>query len=232
MAILNIETSTSVCSVALTEHGKILFDKESVKVNSHSSQLGVFVDEAIKESVLAKINIDAVAVSSGPGSYTGLRIGVSITKGLCLGWNIPLIGISTLQIMAHKVISTELQTDNKLFCSMIDARRMEVYSSIYNNSLNVVRDIKAEIIDENSYIDLLKYDIIYFFGNGSTKCKDVIKSSNAVFVDGVYPSAKDMMTLSEQAFNLKQFEDTAYFEPFYLKDFVAVKAKNKVLSSD
>ncbi|MDR3251347.1 MAG: tRNA (adenosine(37)-N6)-threonylcarbamoyltransferase complex dimerization subunit type 1 TsaB [Tannerella sp.] len=228
MAIINIETSTAVCSVAVTVNDEIAFERVSKDEQSHAALLGVYVEEAMKIDE----KIDAVAVSSGPGSYTGLRIGVSMAKGLCFGLNVPLLSIPTLYILAHKVVEDLPEADlpeDALFCPMLDARRMEVYAAIYDKSIQKVRDTEAEIITEESYSKYLSERKVYFFGNGSAKCKTVITSPNAVFIDEIRPLASDMRRLSQQAFDEKRFEDVAYFEPFYLKDFIATVAKNKVL---
>ncbi len=233
--ILNIETSTNVCSVALSENGKLIEYKESQEDRSHSTILTVFIDEMLRKNNIKASQLDAVAVSKGPGSYTGLRIGVSVTKGICFAVDKPLISVGTLQLMAWGVV-----TGNKLkslnindikeawLCPMIDARRMEVYSAFfdYNNEQKV--KVSADVIDENSYKDLLDKRKVVFFGNGANKCKDIIKNKNAFFIDGVFPSAKDMIALSYQSFINKNFEDTAYFEPFYLKDFVATVSKKNI----
>lgn len=178
--------------------------------------------------------MDAVAVSSGPGSYTGLRIGVSVAKGLCFGFGIPLIGIHTLDIMAATVNSKgDSQivsiTDDCLYCAMLDARRMEVYAAIYDASLKPVRETKADIVEAGTYASYLEKGKVCFFGNGASKCKSVITSPNAIFIEDIHPLAVNMIPLSEQAFATGKFEDTAYFEPFYLKEFQATVAKNKVL---
>ena len=233
--ILNIETSTSVCSVALSMDGEVLFAKASFDGPSHAALLGVFVEEAL--SVLKKKGkkaLDAVAVSSGPGSYTGLRIGVSVAKGLCFGFGIPLIGIHTLDIMAATACSKgDSQivsiTDDCLYCAMLDARRMEVYAAIYDASLKPVRETKADIVEAGTYASYLEKGKVCFFGNGASKCKSVITSPNAIFIEDIHPLAVNMIPLSEQAFAAGKFEDTAYFEPFYLKEFQATVAKNKVL---
>ena len=229
MAIINIETATTVCSVAVSENGKVIIDKVSFDGPSHASLLGIFVEEAIRESKSLGLKIDAVAVSSGPGSYTGLRIGVSMAKGLCFGYNIPLLSIHTLDILAYKAINVAAVSTDTLFCAMLDARRMEVYAAIYDKTLNKIRETEADIVTENTYAMFLEKQPVCFFGNGAGKCKDVIQSQNATFVDGLHPLASDMAVLSEQAYADKCFEDVAYFEPFYLKDFVATVAKNKVL---
>ena len=230
MAIINIETATTVCSVAVSENGKVILEKVSFDEPSHASLLGVFVEEAISRSKSLGLKIDAVAVSSGPGSYTGLRIGVSMAKGLCFGYNVPLISIHTLDILAYKAIKESAVSEDTLFCAMLDARRMEVYAAIYVNTLKKIRSTEADIISEKTYGDFLEKQPVCFFGNGAGKCKNVIQSPNATFIDDLHPVAGDMAILSEKAFEEKRFEDVAYFEPFYLKDFVATVAKNKVLS--
>lgn len=224
--ILNIETSTSACSVALSQDGQNIFTKEDLKGPSHATALGLFVDEALSFADNHAIPLDAVAVSCGPGSYTGLRIGVSMAKGVCYGRNLPLIGIPTLKALCAPVLlyNDELPED-ALLCPMIDARRMEVYAAVYDRSLKPVCDIAANIIDENSYKEILDVHPIYFFGDGADKCKDKIKHTNAHFIDGVQPLAKMMFPLAEKAMAEENFEDVAYFEPFYLKEFVASKPK-------
>jgi len=227
--ILHIETATSICSVAVSKEGKIIYEQEESIGPSHASVLGVFVNGAIAELRKNNIALDAVAVSCGPGSYTGLRIGVSEAKGLCFGLDIPLIAIETLTIMATGVITKGLISNDILLCPMIDARRMEVYDVILDNQLNKIKSVSADIIDEDSFGDLLKENKIAFFGNGADKCKDIIKHQNAIFIDDIHPYAKDMIELAEKAFNNREFVDVAYFEPFYLKEFVATTPKNKVL---
>ncbi len=228
--ILNIETATNVCSVAVSFDGKIIFEKENTTGPSHASLLGVFVAEALDTVRTDNYKLDAVAVSCGPGSYTGLRIGVSEAKGLCYGFGIPLIAVKSLKVMAKKVLDTQSGvTGNDLLCPMIDARRMEVYAAIYNTQLDVVRDTAADIVDADSYKSFIEKNKVLFFGNGADKCKDVLTHDNAVFIDGVYPAAKYMVELSEQAFENKDFVDVAYFEPFYLKDFVATTPKKNIL---
>lgn len=228
--ILNIETATNVCSVAVSVDGKIVFDKENTTGPSHAALLGVFVAESLDVVRNNNYKLDAVAVSCGPGSYTGLRIGVSEAKGLCYGFGIPMIAIKSLEIMAKKVLDTQ-QTMNEddYLCPMIDARRMEVYAAVYNCKLETVRDTAADIVDTGSYKSFLDNHRVIFFGNGAEKCKGVLTHSNAVFIDGVYPSAKYMTGLSERAFHNKEFVDVAYFEPFYLKDFIATTPKKNLL---
>lgn len=226
--ILNIETATPVCSVAVSNNGTIVFERENTDGPSHASLLGVFVADAIAELRAQGLTLDAVAVSCGPGSYTGLRIGVSEAKGLCYGLGIPMIALKTPLVMAQKIIETqEVETDT-LLCPMIDARRMEVYAALYDKQLNVVRDIAADIVDSDSYKEYLSESKVLFFGNGADKCDECITDSNARFLKGVYPSAKYMIRLSEEAYAAKQFVDTAYFEPFYLKDFVATTPKKNI----
>jgi len=231
--ILCIETATPVCSVALIRNGKIFSHKESSKKNSHSEVVTLFIDEILKENNLNYTDLNAIAVSKGPGSYTGLRIGVSTAKGLCYALDIPLIAINTLQSMSNGMANIYPEknnfTENVLFCPMIDARRMEVYSAIYDMNNNEIRETKAEIIDENSFADYLSQNKMIFFGDGAEKCKNIISSPNAVFYDNLLPSAEYMASLSEKKFQNQKFEDVAYFEPFYLKDFIAGIPKVKGL---
>jgi len=228
--ILHIETATEVCSVAVSKDNKIIFSKEETKGPSHAVLLGQFVNEAIEYLRKENIKPDAVAVSCGPGSYTGLRIGVSEAKGLCYGMDIPLIALNTLKIIAHGVLINNAIEEDALLCPMIDARRMEVYDAIYNNQLQELRQVSADIIDENSFSEFLSEKKVVFFGNGAEKCKAVLHSHNAVFLEDIYPKASDMTLLAEEAFRNNDFVDVAYFEPFYLKEFVATTPKNKVLS--
>lgn len=229
--ILNIETSTSVCSLALSAHGEVIFEKVSFDGPSHAALLGVYVEEALAVMKGKELKLDAVAVSSGPGSYTGLRIGVSVAKGLCFGYGIPLLGIPTLEIMAATAISQNNSAADYLYCAMLDARRMEVYAAIYDSNLNVVRKTAADVVDADTYISYLQKGNVCFFGNGAAKCKEVITAPNALFIDMIHPLAENMVSLAEKAYNKGQFEDAAYFEPFYLKEFQATIAKNKVLGN-
>ena len=223
--ILHIETSTEVCSVSVSQDGASIFTQEDFKGPSHATVLGVFVDEALSFIENHAIPLDAVAVSCGPGSYTGLRIGVSMAKGICYGRNIPLIGIPTPEIMCVPVLLEHDLPEDALLCPMIDARRMEVYAAIYDRSLKVCREIGTDIIDDNSYIDFLDAHPVYFFGNGASKCREKINHRNAHFIDDVYPLAKWMFPLAEKAMAVGDFKDVAYFEPFYLKEFVASTPK-------
>jgi universal bacterial protein yeaZ len=227
--ILHIETSTSVCSVAVSVDGVVKNHFESLDGPSHASLLGVFVQKAVEYMRENSIKPDAVAVSCGPGSYTGLRIGVSEAKGLCFGWNVPLISVPTLELLACGVMFRNFFDDDVLYCPMIDARRMEVYAAVYDNALNPVKPVGAYIVDENTFADLLAERRIVFFGNGAEKCKTVINHPHATFIDAVHPMATDMLALAERAYAQQKFEDVAYFEPFYLKEFVATLPKNKVL---
>jgi tRNA threonylcarbamoyladenosine biosynthesis protein TsaB len=226
--ILNIDTSTTVCSVALSAGGECLSMRKDESGNSHSRVIGVFTQQLLQEADSNGWKVAAVALSQGPGSYTGLRIGTSFAKGLCYGMDIPLIAIPTLKIMAWAVaqrLKAEGVHTDALLCPMIDARRMEVYSAVYDMELNEVEAVSAKIIDQESFSDLLANRKIYFFGNGSNKCKDAITSHNATFIDGVNPLATDMAVMAHEAYNKKEFADVAYFEPFYLKDFIATKPK-------
>jgi len=230
--ILNIETATSVCSVSLAKDGRRVSSKESGEERSHSEQLTVMIKELLSGQNMKATDLDAVAVSSGPGSYTGLRIGVSAAKGICYAAGIPLLSVNTLKLMAkgilkHPDIQTQADHDI-LLCPMIDARRMEVYSALFDMKNELKREVVAEIITENSYTDILKEKKIAFFGDGSEKCRDIIKNINAVFISGYYPSADDMIPLSHEAWKQKKYEDIAYFEPFYLKDFIPTVPKKRV----
>ena len=223
--ILNIETSTSVCSVAACQDGQTVFVKEDLEGPSHAVSLGVFVDEALSFIDSHAIPLDAVAVSCGPGSYTGLRIGVSMAKGICYGRNVPLIGIPTPEVLCVPVLLYHDLPDDALLCPMIDARRMEVYAAVYDRALHVKRDISADIVDESSYLEFLETHPVYFFGNGADKCRTRITHPNAHFIENILPLAKMMLPLAEKAVAVEDYKDVAYFEPFYLKEFVASKPK-------
>ena len=225
--LLTIETSTSVCSCALSRDGEILVNQENYEGRSHASLVGLFVHEIMEFARAHHIRPDAIAVSSGPGSYTGLRIGVSEAKGLSYGLGIPLIAIPTARIMASMM--RDKADEKTLLCPMIDARRMEVYATIFDRSLHIVRETSADIVEEGSYSDLLENYSIIFFGNGAEKCHAIITHPNARFFDDIHPLASGMVTLAEKAFADKTFVDVAYFEPFYLKEFVATTPKNKLL---
>jgi tRNA threonylcarbamoyladenosine biosynthesis protein TsaB len=233
--ILNIETSTEVCSVFMAKNGQTLFKKESLEGLNHSRVLTVFIEELFAQNNIEPKILDAVAVSKGPGSYTGLRIGVSVAKGLCYGLNIPLISVNSLEIMGIYAAQNKekyiLKKDETpiLFCPMIDARRMEVYTALYNSKGEEIRQVSAEIIDESFLTDLLENHKILIFGNGADKCKNMITNKNAIFEGPKTTSAEFMQMIAEEKFSKKQYEDVAYFEPFYLKNFVATIPKNKIL---
>ena len=227
--ILNIETSTKVCSVGLAIDGTTKTLKESHVANSHSELVTLYSEQVIKESGFSFADIDAIAVSMGPGSYTGLRIGVSTAKGFCLAINKPLIAIPTLKAMAAGMIEL-ISDDNYLVCPMIDARRMEVYASVFDKDLQTIQKTDAIIIDSKSFDEFLKKKKVYFGGDGAAKCIEAfIHQKNAIIMDSFHPSANSMALLSEEKFRLQQFEDVAYFEPYYLKDFVAGVPKVKGL---
>jgi tRNA threonylcarbamoyladenosine biosynthesis protein TsaB len=225
MIILHIETSTNVCSVALSEDTTIIFSKSNADGMNHAALLSVFIAEALE--LLKGINkkLDAVAVSSGPGSYTGLRIGISTAKGLCYGYGIPLIGVSTLEVLTVQALNLIKKKEHALFCPMIDARRMEVYAAFYNGEGIIQRKISADIITSDSYAEILASQLVYFFGNGADKCKTSLVHPNARFIDNLFPLAENMIPFAERAFVEKQFVDTAYFEPFYLKEFQTTAPK-------
>lgn len=226
ITILHIETATRVCSCSLSSNGELLFNRESYTEQSHSKLLGVFTEEAINFARLNNISIHAIAVSSGPGSYTGLRIGVSEAKGIAYGLDAKLIAIPTLKLLAS-MVAKRVDSDT-LLCPMIDARRMEVYTSVYDQSLQTLEPTTAKIIDEESFMNLLPQHKIAFFGDGASKCQDIITHPNAIFIADIHPLASGMIDLSVAAYKGSQFEDIAYFEPFYLKDFVATKPRNRV----
>jgi tRNA threonylcarbamoyladenosine biosynthesis protein TsaB len=233
--ILNIETATDVCSVALTKDGNLLGLKESDTKNSHSSVLTLFMDEVVKSAKIDLADLDTIAVSEGPGSYTGLRIGVATAKGLCYALDKPMIAVNTLESMAMGMIqffSSSNQQDEKqtLFCPMIDARRMEVYNAIIDESGNFIRESRAEVIDKNSFLDYLNKYRIVFAGSGALKCKPLFDDHpNAIFFPDFQISARFMMLLAEKKYSVQKFEDLAYFEPYYLKDFIAGKPSVKGL---
>lgn len=234
--ILNIETSTEVCSVNVSKNGNLLFEKESLEGLNHSELLTVFIEELFNENNLVINSIDAVAVSKGPGSYTGLRIGVSVAKGLCYALGKPLIGIGTLDAMGIYTSQKATQyypeapaEKNLLFCPMIDARRMEVYTALYNTKGEVVEPVSAKIIDDNSFSTQFQNNKILFFGNGASKCKEALTHPNALFLGPEKASARFMQKLAAEKYNKNNFEDVAYFEPFYLKNFIATVPKNKIV---
>ena len=230
--ILCIETASDVCSIALEKDGKTIEMKETTEEKSHASQVSVFINDILKKESILPADLDAVAVSKGPGSYTGLRIGVSVSKGICYGASIPLLGIPTLQSLSWgitKLLPGPLKNDPNIWlCPMLDARRMEVYSAFYDISYKEMRKASADIISTESYLDILSEHKVVFFGNGSKKCKEIIKHTNAIFLDNIHTSASKMACFAENSYKHGKFEDVAYFEPFYLKDFQTTTPKNKI----
>jgi len=231
--ILNLETSTQVCSACLSRGSEIIGWKEDTEGRNHAKLLTLFIDEILRESDIKPEELDAIAVSKGPGSYTGLRIGVSAAKGMAFALSIPLISINTLKMMASGYVqeNESLSADkNILLCPMIDARRMEVYSALYTPQLIEYRKVEAEIIDENSYKDIIKENRIIIIGDGATKCSEYLKSPKIKIDTSFIVSSKYMAPLSALKYKEKQFEDLAYFEPFYLKDFVTTVSKKNFLT--
>ena len=226
--ILCLETATPSCSVALVHNGEVLACEEDPKGQNHSEKITLFIDSVMKKAGISYNQLDAVAVSMGPGSYTGLRIGVSTAKGICYAVSKPLIAVETLEAMAYGgklVISSEVEKSslngNIMLVPAIDARRMEVYAAIFDENVNKIKDTEAVIIDENSFADLKKDHHLYLFGDGADKCADLFANDDKITViKEFYCSAKYMNTIAQQKFNNKDFVDVAYFEPFYLKDFV------------
>lgn len=228
--ILCIETSGSVCSAAIWHDGEVPFHREDPSGPNHGERLGTFIDEALSAVNSHHVALDAVAVSSGPGSYTGLRIGVSMAKGICYGRSLPLVAIPTLEVLCVPVLlgDDEIEAD-ALLCPMIDARRMEVYAAIYDRSLKMEREISADVVDDSTYRNLLEQRKVYFFGSGAAKSIAVISHHNAVLIEGVEPTARWIGPLAEKRLARGEVADTAYFEPFYLKDFVAKVGRVKGL---
>lgn len=225
--ILHIETSTKVCSVAVSEDGACIFANADYDGPSHAVQCGVFVDEALSFAESHAIPLDGVAVSEGPGSYTGLRIGYSMAKGVCYGRNVPLIALPTLEILCVPVLLYHDEVeDDALLIPTIDARRMEVYSAVYDRALKPVRGVQADVVDADTYREYLDRAPVYFFGDGSEKLRSVIQHPNARFLSDIHPLAKNMLPLAERKMMQGDFADVAYSEPFYLKEFVATKPKN------
>jgi len=227
--ILQIETATTSCSVALAKNGTVLSAKTINQRNIHAEVITVFIGEIFAANSLTFQQMDAVAVSSGPGSYTGLRIGVSTAKGLCFSLDIPLIAVETLQAMASGYLSRIKEVQGEfLLCPMIDARRMEVYTALFDQQLNQLEATSAAIIDQESFKVALDQHKIIFFGDGAAKCKAVLGNHpNAVFIDGFLNHAEDLTSIAATKMELQQFEDVAYFEPYYLKDFIAGKIGGK-----
>ncbi|MCF7559239.1 tRNA (adenosine(37)-N6)-threonylcarbamoyltransferase complex dimerization subunit type 1 TsaB [Sabulilitoribacter multivorans] len=219
--ILNLETATTNCSVSLSKDGKTIAIKEDNDKNySHAERLHVYIDAVLREAKVTPKEIDAIAISKGPGSYTGLRIGVSAAKGLCFSLGIPLISIPTLEALAHQA-----KIDDGIIIAMLDARRMEVYSAIFDVNYQQIRETKAQILEETTFSEYLNNGKVYFVGNGVEKTKSIIHNPNAVFIEDKLPSANNMSLLAFNKYKISDFEDVAYFEPYYLKDFVALKPK-------
>jgi tRNA threonylcarbamoyladenosine biosynthesis protein TsaB len=232
--ILNIETSSETCSVAVSKDGMVTAALQSSETKSHASILTVLIEKLLHDQAMSVSSMDAIAVSMGPGSYTGLRIGVSVAKGLCYGAGIPLIAVNTLQAMMNG-LKIELSgfesrfTEEALFIPMLDARRLEVYLAIFSKDGKQVSGTVAEVMDENSFADLLVNRSLVFFGSGADKIQQLLRHENACFIGQFSPKAAYMASLTEKAYLEKNFEDVAYFEPFYLKDFVATIPKRKVI---
>ncbi|WP_337775157.1 tRNA (adenosine(37)-N6)-threonylcarbamoyltransferase complex dimerization subunit type 1 TsaB [Prevotellamassilia timonensis] len=224
--ILNIETSTNVCSVALSQDGVCLYEDVNMEGPSHAQVLAGYVKDAVSFADSHAIPIDAIAISKGPGSYTGLRIGVSEAKGVAYGRDAKLLSVPTLKLLTVPILlGHEELPEDALLCPMIDARRMEVYCALYDRALNEVVQTQALVIDSDSFKEYLDKQPIYFMGNGADKCVETIQHPNAHFIKNIVPRAKNMIPLAEMAMAKEQFEDVAYFEPFYLKEFVATKSK-------
>ena len=239
--ILHIETSTALCSVAVSEDSHVIYHEEDRgddgRKGASAERLGTMVDEAMSFTDSHAIPFDAVAVSAGPGSYTGLRIGVSMAKGICYGRDLKLIAVPTLELLCVPVLLREELPDDALLCPMLDARRMEVYAALYDRALKPVRQVQADVVDAQTYAPWLEQRPVYFFGNGAAKCMDVIRNSgsvqadprivaNAHLLEGIEPQARWMQPLAERRLLDGQTEDVAYYEPFYLKDFVAKQPKD------
>lgn len=227
--ILNIETSSDMCSVALTSGGGVLFEKREEEAMNHAIVLAPFIEECMNYLKNHDQELSAVAVSIGPGSYTGLRIGLSTAKGICFGKNIPLIGISTLEIMAVSAMFRKYDWEgDELLVPMLDAKRMEVYTGVYDFAMNAIEPPHPLILTEESFKEYLNKGKVYFMGNGSKKAMEIIKSPNAMYMNRIVPNAIDMMALSERAFRDKKFMDLAYSVPEYLKEFQTTIPKNKI----
>ena len=231
--IICLETATSLCSVALCDYDRVISLRESIELKSHATLLTVYIDEILRENQITARELKAVAVSKGPGSYTGLRIGVSVAKGIAYGASVPVIGIETTLAMywgmKESRYFTAVADKNTLLCPMLDARRMEIYYALYDSGGNKTKDISAEIITEDSFMNIPESQKIILFGDGAAKCKDVIKRKNTFFAADYSISASQMKKPVFQAFNDKKFEDVAYFEPLYLKDFITSKPRKNIL---
>ncbi len=221
--ILSIETASTNCSVALSKNGKNLAVKEDYNTQySHAERLHVFIAQILEKNAITPNQLTAIAVSKGPGSYTGLRIGVSAAKGLCYALDIPLISVSTLEALAHQV-----SVPSGFIIPLLDARRMEVYSAVFSSEYKAIREIKAEVIDATSFARYLEQDKVYFIGNGVAKTAEVISHKHAIFKKGKLPSARTISSIAYAKYVNNDLEDVAYFEPYYLKDFIAIKPKKR-----
>ncbi len=229
MALLHIETSTSVCSVALTEGNEIVFHRLSEPSVQHAAVLPLYIQEAVSAIRSKGYNVEGVAVSEGPGSYTGLRIGVSTAKGLAYGFQTKLIAIPTLTLLALEAAQAVTAETDTLLCPMIDARRMEVYTALYDRELNTIEEVRPQVVEADTFNYVLDKHKVCFFGDGADKCKAVISHPNAIFIDNIRPDAMYMMPLAIKQLAEGKTEDTAYFEPFYLKEFVAAASHVKGL---
>ena len=229
--ILHIETSTQICSVAVSEDSQVIYhdESESTEKGASAERLGPMIDAAMSFTDSHAIPFDAVAVSGGPGSYTGLRIGVSMAKGICCGRDLKLISVPTLELLCVPVLLRDTLPDDALLCPMLDARRMEVYSAVYDRALHEVRGIQADVVSIDTYRTWLDRQPVYFFGPGAAKCMDTVNHPNAHLIEHIMPVARWMQPLAERRLLNGQTEDVAYYEPFYLKDFVAKVAKNPLL---
>lgn len=231
--ILCIETGTDICSVGIARDGELVSLRESDEGRDHAKKVGVFVDELLRETGISPDELDAVAVGMGPGSYTGLRIGVSFAKGLCYGLGIPLVAVGSLDALAAVAIEDYdagiLDVDNwenAVLCPMVDARRMEVYTRLYDTKGNALSDVTAEVVTEQTFADVRRERQLVMFGNGAAKCREVLHDATYI---NITPSARGLARLAEQRLSAGQTEDIAYFEPFYLKDFIVIPSKKKLL---
>lgn len=231
--ILCIETGTDICSVGLSRDGELISLRESDEGRDHAKRVGVFVDELLRENGVAPDELDAIAVGMGPGSYTGLRIGVSFAKGMCYGLQIPLVAVGSLDALAAVAIEDNEagildveNWDDAILCPMVDARRMEVYTRLFNAQGEPVSEVSAEIVTEESFAEWRKEKQLVIFGNGAAKCCEVLPDATYI---NITPSARGLARLAEQRLQEGKTEDIAYFEPFYLKDFVVIPSKKKLL---
>jgi tRNA threonylcarbamoyladenosine biosynthesis protein TsaB len=228
--IICIETATTLCSVALCDSQRVISVKESGEGRSHASVLTLFIQDILKEAGIRVADLEAIAVSKGPGSYTGLRIGVSTAKGMAYAASIPIIGVETTCSMFHGFISSGKEYhESDLFCPLLDARRMEVYYTLYDITANIVRETRAEVIKKDSFSDIPETSRIFFFGDGSAKCREIITRNNVFFDRDFSISAAFMQKPVYELYEKHSFEDTAYFEPFYLKDFLTTKPVKNIL---